>query len=59
MAKLEISKLEQQIEIALVNAIDYIQEKLGDEPEFIALKILYLPKDIWKYLQKNYYEGVD
>ena len=59
MAKLEISKLEQQIEIALVNAIDYIQEKLGDEPEFIALKILYLPKDIWQHLLKEYYQEVN
>jgi hypothetical protein len=59
MVKLEISKLEQKIEIALVNAIDYIQEKLGDEPEFIALKILYLPKDIWQYLLKEYYQEVN
>jgi hypothetical protein len=59
MAKLEISKLEEKIEIALVNAIDYMEEKLGYTPDFIALNILYLPQDIWKYLQKNYYEGVD
>ena len=56
---MELSLQKEKLEIALVNAIDYLEEKLGYTPEFSALNILWLPQDIWEYLKKEYYEVSD